>query len=110
MPYHAQGIYYQHHQGSGTPLVWGHGLFGSIACEDEAGWLAQVDAAVNRSVQRLALGGRPDLAAEMLTAHIVKTETVRTRVHGPASSYVEAARRFNSAAAACAVRLLEGAA
>ena len=40
MPYHAQGIYYQHHQGSGTPLVWGHGLFGSIACEDEAGWLA----------------------------------------------------------------------
>ena len=82
-------------------------ILGSV---DEAGWLAQVDAAVNRSVQRLALGGRPDLAAEMLTAHIVKTETVRTRVHGPASSYVEAARRFNSAAAACAVRLLEGAA
>lgn len=77
---------------------------------DQASWLAQVDAAVNRSVQRLALGGRHDLAAEMLAAHVVKTETVRTKVHGPAASYFEAARRFNAAAADCAIRLLGGAA
>lgn len=81
-----------------------------VGFADAAEWLAQVDAGVNRSVKRLALGGRHDLAAEMLAAHIVKTEVTRTKVHGPAASYFEAARRFNAAAAECAIRLLGGAA
>ena len=77
-----------------------------LGAVDPAEWLRSVDAGVNRAVQRLACGGRPDLAAEMLTAHVVKTETVRTRVEGTAPSYFEAARRFN----ACVSRRLVGAA
>lgn len=84
--------------------------FGILGAQDPAEWLAQVDAGVNRTVQRFAREGRHDLAAEMLASHIVKTEATRTRVHGPAASYFEAARRFNAAAAECALRLLGGAA
>lgn len=68
--------------------------------DNETTWLRHTDNAANRLALTLARNGRPTAAAELLAAHVEKTEVIRARVVGPPLSPYDAGHVFNE----CAVR------
>lgn len=64
---------------------------------DPAEWLARVDAGIDATVTSLLTHRRYTGAVECLLAHLVKTETTRTRIHGPAPTWADAVANFECA-------------
>jgi hypothetical protein len=64
---------------------------------DHGDWLARCDAGMQATFDSLIAHGRFTGAFECLLAHLTKTETIRTRVHGPGPTWAQAVDAFDCA-------------